>query len=215
MCTDLKPGGNWGVGAYTCNTYDTPGKEYCQHTEIATACCFCDGGQNPEDALAPSNFPTTLLITNSPSNSLSTNPSFRPTNNLSSKPSTSNSMMFIKKIKEANKEDKKSNKKFVPQIKISITDEDLSPLQGVDIVLAWNTVNTNGKTLAGTVTRTTKGSGVSRIKFPSIKKFISMTVSVVSISQNGYQYDESMNKKYDGCKAFSSKCPSIVLSFAD
>ena len=123
--------------------------------------------------------------------------------------------MFIKKIKEANKEDKNSNKKFVPQIKISITDEDLSPLQGVDIVLAWNTVNTNGKTLAGTVTRTTKGSGVSRIKFPSIKKFISMTVSVVSISQNGYQYDESMNKKYDGCKVFSSECPSIVLSFAD
>jgi len=57
VCVDLKPGGNWGVGTFTCDTYDTPGKEYCLHTEVATACCFCGGGGEDTTPSSPMTSP--------------------------------------------------------------------------------------------------------------------------------------------------------------
>merc|ERR1712096_163853 len=42
LCTDLAMEGSW--APYSCSNFESPGKEYCAHQEVSSACCFRGGG---------------------------------------------------------------------------------------------------------------------------------------------------------------------------
>merc|ERR1719203_362541 len=62
LCTDLTMEGSW--APYSCSNFESPGKEYCAHQELNSACCFCGGGLLGTVAPTPAPGPCTNLAMN-------------------------------------------------------------------------------------------------------------------------------------------------------
>jgi len=205
---------NWG----NCNTNKCDA--HCDSAEAGTINeCFPSGIDTPGCSDTPStNEPTGSPVEPTGSPVEPTGSPVEPTGSPVSKntdaPTVSAPVMM--KVKNVKSEAKSNKNNYSPKLDMFILGLDKIRLTGVDIVLMYNSTKPNGNKIEGELPMITKGKrGKAAFKFPRIKNEKTMDVRVISIEKEGYEYDENTNKKLNGCRVFSSDCPTYTIGPVD
>jgi len=97
--------------------------------------------------------------------------------------------------------------KYEINIKLWIADGDDDKLSQTTVVMLWQTA-----TESGTIEEITSNSGQVTFKFPKFDNGETVSVSLVSMTKEGYEYRPNENIEEDGCPVFSTDCPTQEFS---
>jgi len=164
---------------------------------------------NSPSSEVPSSIPSSI-----PTKTISVLPSIVPTrstNAPSSEPSflptIINTAMRVVKVKTVEKLEDANH--YRPKLQIFIKDVNKNNVKDVEVVVSYNSTKHDNREIE--LTKETSKKGRVNFLFPKVMNDFVMNVALVSITKEGYTYDESKNKKIDGCRAFSSGCSTATI----
>merc|ERR1712106_180081 len=214
-------------GTYTCDSYSVP---YCAHDEIKNKCCMCGGGSPPVELThVPSSAPTTTSV---PSSSPSAIPGctdaklegnwatyecdqfdtvgteYCQHEEINTKccfcGGGEDERMSIRKVTNTTKA--KGNNKVQSTVKVIMKKK----LKEVDIELLFTLTYPDGNVVEKTLIETTNTKGVATFKY-KYSPTDDAKAGFVSATRPGFKYFKNGNKRENGCRWFTSDCPTIVL----